>query len=140
MRVIHGTFLTKETSMKQPHFANKFSVSKEFRFEAAHSLPHLPDGHKCRRPHGHSYRFKIEVIGYTDERGFVIDYAELSEIAAPIIERLDHRDLNEIFDFPTTAENIAAWLWKEVSAKMPRGTSHKIRFYETATTEVAFPL
>ena len=26
---------------------------KDFRFEAAHYLPNVPEGHKCRRMHGH---------------------------------------------------------------------------------------
>lgn len=29
---------------------------REFTFEAAHRLPAVPDGHKCGRLHGHSYR------------------------------------------------------------------------------------
>ena len=36
-------------------------VIKTFRFEAAHTLPHAPPGHKCRRMHGHSYRLDVHV-------------------------------------------------------------------------------
>ena len=28
-------------------------IWKEFTFEAAHLLPNVPEGHKCRRLHGH---------------------------------------------------------------------------------------
>lgn len=30
-----------------------------FTFEAAQSLPHLPEGHPCRRLHGHTYRIEV---------------------------------------------------------------------------------
>ncbi|MCH8806667.1 MAG: 6-carboxytetrahydropterin synthase, partial [Planctomycetes bacterium] len=46
-------------------------LSKTFTFEAAHSLPTFPDGHKCRRLHGHSFRIDILVEGEVDPaRGY----------------------------------------------------------------------
>ena len=38
-------------------------IFKEFTFEAAHRLPNVPEGHKCARLHGHSYRVEIHVDG-----------------------------------------------------------------------------
>ena len=38
-------------------------LSKTFHFEAAHDLPTFPDGHKCRRLHGHSFRVEVVVEG-----------------------------------------------------------------------------
>lgn len=110
------------------------TVSKQFNFEAAHSLPYLPAGHKCARLHGHSYRFDVEVDGSPDERGFVLDYAEISLAVDPIVARLDHENLNEIFDFHTTAENLAAWLYEEIKLPVAR-----IIFYETSKTRVIYP-
>ena len=49
-------------------FAMKHTVSKRFSFEAAHSLPHLPAGHKCRNLHGHSYVVEVLITGPLDER------------------------------------------------------------------------
>ena len=108
-----------------------FTVSKDFRFEAAHSLPHLPEGHKCRNLHGHSYRVRIEVDGELDERGFVIDYAEISAVMRPIIERVDHENLNEILAAPTTAENLAKWFWQQLPTPMK---CNRVHVYETPTT------
>ena len=106
-----------------------YTVSKDFRFEAAHSLPHLPEGHKCRRPHGHSYRVRIEVDGEPDERGFVIDYAEISAAVEPVIGQLDHQDLNEVLAEPTTAENLARWICERLPIRVNR-----VSVFETPST------
>ncbi|MCX8000431.1 MAG: 6-carboxytetrahydropterin synthase, partial [Leptospiraceae bacterium] len=31
----------------------ELELVREFSFDAAHLLPNLPDGHKCKRLHGH---------------------------------------------------------------------------------------
>ena len=41
----------------------RVSLSKSFRFEAAHWLPTFPEGHKCRRLHGHSFHIHVVVEG-----------------------------------------------------------------------------
>lgn len=122
-----------------------YEVSKEFRFEAAHSLPHLPEGHKCRRMHGHSYRFEVVCRGPLDGRGFVIDYAEISEIVNPIVEDLDHQNLNELFatpsgvaHLPSTAEQLAKYLYDTL--KHDLDCLHQIHLYETAKTRVTYPI
>jgi len=112
------------------------TATKEFRFEAAHSLPHLPEGHKCRNVHGHSYRFTVEVTGEVDDRGFVMDYAEIKDIVKPLVDDLDHCNLNHKFSWPTTAENLAEWIYKTLKEKMP---VTRIVFCETASTSVIYP-
>lgn len=111
-------------------------ITKEFEFEAAHSLPCLPEGHKCRNLHGHSYKVIIEIAGETDERGFVIDYAEISEAVNPIIENLDHQNLNDLFEFQTTSENLAKWLFHKVRETIPR--IHRVIVKETPGTSAAY--
>ncbi|RMF84665.1 MAG: 6-carboxytetrahydropterin synthase, partial [Planctomycetota bacterium] len=72
-------------------------LSKTFTFEAAHLLPTFPEGHKCRRLHGHSFRVDVVVAGEVDEqRGYLIDYGEIKQAFAPLRAALDHRYLNEI--------------------------------------------
>lgn len=112
------------------------TVGKEFRFEAAHSLPHLPPGHKCRELHGHSYRFRVDVTGPVEADGFVIDYAEIARVVDPIVATLDHQNLDTIFAKATTAENIAMWLLKEVENRL--GRCSRITFWETPTSVVIF--
>ncbi|HLT91798.1 MAG TPA: 6-carboxytetrahydropterin synthase QueD [Woeseiaceae bacterium] len=109
-------------------------IYREFRFEAAHSLPHLPEGHKCRQVHGHSYRLIVYVGGEIDPRtGWIMDYADIKRAVDPIIERLDHQNLNAIDDIGyTTVENLARWIWKQLYAALP-GLS-RIEVKETDTT------
>ena len=65
-------------------------IFKEFRLEAAHFLPNVPPGHKCRRMHGHSFRVEVHVRGHVDPRlGWVQDFAELKEAFARAAAPLD---------------------------------------------------
>lgn len=117
---------------------NEFEISKMFSFESAHSLPFLPEGHKCKNVHGHSYRFEVVCRGKLDERGFVIDYAEISKAVESIVKFLDHKNLNDILPFKTTAENICKYIFDEVYKKI--SVLYQIRFYETAKTQVTYPI
>ncbi len=108
-------------------------IWKEFSFEAAHRLPMLPDGHKCKRLHGHSYRVRVYVAGALDpELGWVVDFARIASACEPIREQLDHHYLNEIegLENPTT-ELIARWIWERLKPALP-GLS-RLEIDETCT-------
>lgn len=107
---------------------------KQFKFEAAHSLPCFPDGHKCRRLHGHSFRFDVIVEGDMDPaRGYLIDYADLKRVGQPLVDRLDHYHLNEIPGLENpTSEMIAVWLWNQLQPTLP--LLAEIVVYETCTS------
>ena len=80
---------------------------KEFTFESAHLLPHVPAGHKCGRLHGHSFRAAIYIEGEVDPHtGWIRDFAEIKAIFKPIYERLDHNYLNHILERLPTAQNV----------------------------------
>ena len=112
-------------------------VFREFGFEAAHRLPNVPDGHKCRRLHGHSYRVEVRVRGDVDPvSGMVIDFAEIKAAFAPLDDQLDHRYLNEVDGLENpTAENLARWIWTRLVAVLPL-TQVIVR--ETCTSGVAY--
>ena len=56
---------------------DRLEIFKIFGFEAAHYLPNVPAGHKCRRMHGHSFRVEVYVAGPVDPAtGWVMDFAE----------------------------------------------------------------
>jgi 6-pyruvoyltetrahydropterin/6-carboxytetrahydropterin synthase len=99
----------------------KQRIAKEFRFEAAHLLPNVPEGHKCARLHGHSFRIEIVVEGEVDPHiGWVRDFAEIKEAMKPLIARLDHYYLNDIEGLENpTSEVIARWIWDRLSPALP---------------------
>jgi 6-pyruvoyltetrahydropterin/6-carboxytetrahydropterin synthase len=90
-------------------------IARTYRFEAAHHLPLLPAGHKCKNMHGHNYRVEIVVQGSVDARGFVKDFAEIDAEVHPLIKKIDHRVLNDVEGLENpTAELIAAWFFERV--------------------------
>lgn len=107
---------------------------KEFTFEAAHRLPHVPAEHKCARLHGHSFRVTVEVEGPIDARyGWVIDFADIKRAGEPIVEQLDHRYLNEIEGLENpTSEHIARWIWRRLKPELP--LLSRITVAETCTS------
>jgi 6-pyruvoyltetrahydropterin/6-carboxytetrahydropterin synthase len=72
------------------------TISKSFDFDAAHHLPNMPEGHKCRRVHGHTYRVEVRIRAAQLLNGCVLDYGELARAWQPMHDLLDHHDLNEI--------------------------------------------
>lgn len=113
-------------------------IWKEFTFEAAHYLPHVPEGHKCRRLHGHSYRVEVRVRGPLDPRlGWVMDFADLKAAWAPLDEALDHRYLNEIPGLENpTSEVLARWIWERLTPGLPGLCAVAVR--ETCTSGCAY--
>lgn len=96
-------------------------LRKTFQFEAAHLLPRLPEAHKCRRLHGHSFKVEVAIEGPCDAQlGWVMDYADIGEAFRPIWEKLDHFYLNEVPGLENpTSENVAIWIWKQLKPKLP---------------------
>jgi 6-pyruvoyltetrahydropterin/6-carboxytetrahydropterin synthase len=113
-------------------------LSKSFHFEAAHDLPTFPDGHKCRRLHGHSFRFDVIVEGDVDPaKGYLIDYGDIKNVVEPVVKRLDHYYLNEIEGLSNpTSENLARWLWDRVKPLLPMLSS--IVVHETCTSSCEY--
>jgi 6-pyruvoyltetrahydropterin/6-carboxytetrahydropterin synthase len=105
-------------------------IYRRFRFEAAHVLPHVPEGHKCRRLHGHSYRVTLVVSGNVGPAGWVMDFAQIKDAFQPCADRLDHRLENP------TSENLAMWIWKEIKPRLPELT--EVRIDETCDSGCAY--
>ena len=64
-------------------------IYKDITFEAAHLLPNLPDDHKCRRLHGHSFKVRITLDGPIQENvGWVEDFSDIKKAFQNFSERL----------------------------------------------------
>ena len=111
---------------------------KQFHFEAAHDLPTFPADHKCRRLHGHSFRFDVIVEGEVEpEKGYLIDYGDIKKVVNPIVRRLDHYYLNEIAGLSNpTSENLAKWLWDQIKPVLP--LLSEINVHETCTSSCQY--
>lgn len=113
-------------------------LSKRFSFEAAHWLPTFPEGHKCRRMHGHSFQVEVVVEGdVARERGYLVDYSEIKRVTEPVEAALDHRCLNEIAGLENpTSEVLAVWIWEKLKPALPMLASVIVE--ETCTTRCEY--
>lgn len=96
-------------------------ITKSFAFEAGHWLPNVPEGHKCGRLHGHSYRVTLGLEGEVDpQRGWVMDFGEIAAAFGPLLRELDHACLNEIEGLEnSTAEVLAHWIYQKLEPLIP---------------------
>jgi 6-pyruvoyltetrahydropterin/6-carboxytetrahydropterin synthase len=98
-----------------------FELSKQFRFDAAHTLDRAIDCEPSRRIHGHSYRAEIAVRGEPDPAsGMLIDLGFLERALEDARDALDHRFLDEVENLgPATMENLSAWIWHRLAPSVP---------------------
>jgi len=130
----------------------RFEVEKRFVISAAHCLPAHPG--RCSHLHGHNYEVVVRVrAGSVDaETGMLVDFGALKALG----QRYDHALLNDQFEEPPTAENLAARLAREVlelaaglaapgaqsraelrRAASQRGLSVSVTVFETPTSWAA---
>jgi len=115
-----------------------FTIGKTFAFSASHQLTAVPDGHKCRRLHGHNYAVEVVCAAADlDERAMVVDYLELDPIKRFIDDTVDHRHLNDVIDGEPTAERLAWWLYESLKSVLPAEVAGRlvaVRVHETPRT------
>jgi len=96
-----------------------WELSKSYRFEASHQLPHH-DG-KCNSLHGHSWVLTITIKASKlndsgPQNGMVMDYGRMNLIVNHLIDELDHNHLNLILENPTS-ENLAEYIFNNLYLK-----------------------
>ena len=109
----------------------EMEICKQYAFSAGHYLPHVGANHPCRRQHGHNYNVEVIVRGTRNPNtGMVVDFKEIDKIIVPLVEIVDHQNLNDLgiplLDNPT-AENIALWFLREAEVKI----IYAVRVWET---------
>lgn len=118
-------------------------LERKYEAEAAHRLTAgVPEGHPCRRLHGHRYIITVTIIGDVNpETGMLLEYAAIDERVRKVLDLVDHRDLNDLAGHSgaqiccpseaclvtqnPTVENLAAWFKAELSTFFPR-TNFKV--------------
>ena len=96
-----------------------FEISKQFRFEAAHTLDRTVEADASRRIHGHSYRAEVMLRGEPDPiSGMIMDLTLLEQALEEARDGLDHRLLDHVPELgPATMENLARWIWVKVEPR-----------------------
>lgn len=115
-------------------------IHKTFTFEAAHFLPNVVEGHKCRNLHGHSYKITLILYGPIDpQSGWLIDFNEIKHITKTLIKSLDHKLLNNIEGLENpTSENISAYIYSKLKPIIP--FLDRVILSETRSTKVIYPV
>ena len=113
-------------------------IFKTFTFDSAHSLPNVPDGHKCKAVHGHTYQLTIFIEGpLVENLEWVMDFAEVKSVVEPIVKILDHKYMNDIEGLENpTCERIAIWIWDKIKVGIPQLV--RIELNETPTSGVVY--
>ena len=113
-------------------------IFRQFTFDSAHFLPNVPETHKCRQIHGHTYKMAIFIEGEPDkDLGWVIDFAVVKEIVEPVVSMVDHKLLNNVPGLENpTCELLAVWLWNKIKQGIP--ALKRIELNETPTSGVVY--
>jgi len=123
-----------------------FEVCVERSFAAGHALRGYRG--KCENVHGHNYKVQVTLTGpELDQAGLLCDFIEIKRLMQEIIDRLDHRFMNDVPPFTElnpSAENLARYFYQEISRGL--GGNHaavplrvgEVRIWETDTTSATY--
>jgi 6-pyruvoyltetrahydropterin/6-carboxytetrahydropterin synthase len=117
-----------------------FELSKQFRFEAAHTLPgRTVDAAGSRQVHGHSYRAEVFVRGPIDpQSGMVVDLGLLERRLSRVREELDHRLLDDATGLGRpTMENLCLFIWRKLQDETP-GLSRVVVYRDSTGDACAY--
>lgn len=105
---------------------------RHFRFEAAHRLPHVPEGHPCGRMHGHGFEVIVHACEDVAGADMGTDLDRIAALWEPLHQTLDHACLNDIDGLENpTSEMLARWIWQRLLPVLP--SLSWVTVYETVT-------
>lgn len=130
---------------KESSKRHMFEVSVEDTFAAGHALRGYRG--KCENPHGHNYKVQITLHGeQLDNIGLLFDFKDLKSSMNEIIERLDHKFINDVEPFTQlnpSAENMAKYFYDEIRGLLRERTADRVqvklvKVWETDTTTATY--
>jgi len=106
----------------------RYTITQSFTFDASHNLRQedfaylnepgstiYHDLLKCFRNHGHTYKLDITWEGFpTDQQPMIYPFGFLKKFVKTLVAYCDHNNLNDVFKWPTTLENLANWFFKRL--------------------------
>jgi 6-pyruvoyltetrahydropterin/6-carboxytetrahydropterin synthase len=122
-----------------------FQVTVERTFAAGHYLRNYKG--KCENPHGHNYKVQVTLEGKElDQAGLLLDFRDLKSVMQQVIERLDHRMINDIEPFTVlnpSAENLARYFYEQTNGQLREITKGRVSVkdvtvFETDTTVATY--
>ena len=98
-----------------------YELSKEFRFDAAHTLNRAIETESSRRIHGHTYHAEVTLAGTPDPAsGMLVDLGYVRQAIDTLRAELDHHFLDEIPEIgPATLENLCAFIARRLTPALP---------------------
>ena len=106
-----------------------YYITKRIEVAYAHLLS-LDYTSKCRNLHGHNGVITLYCCAESlNDQGMVMDFTHIKQM---VQEKLDHKCLNDVFDFNPTAENLARWLCDQVPQ------CYKVTFQESEGNVAAY--
>lgn len=113
-------------------------IYKHFTFDSAHELPNVPEGHKCKNLHGHTYHLTVYLEGELDEKlGWVMDFSDLKQVMKPVLKQMDHHYLNDLPGLENpTSEVLVRWIWNQIQPNLP--LLKRLELRETPTSGVIY--
>jgi len=100
-------------------------------FDAAHKLVGYEG--KCAELHGHTWKVEVFVVGQKlNDIGVLVDFNMLEERLNKIIERLDHKFLNDIKEIGNpTCENLSKYIFENLKDLPKNVKLEKVRVWES---------
>jgi 6-pyruvoyltetrahydropterin/6-carboxytetrahydropterin synthase len=122
-----------------------YEVTVEDSFAAGHYLRNYRG--KCENPHGHNYKVRVTLAGeQLDKAGLLLDFKDLRDAMRQVIDRLDHRMINDVEPFVRlnpSAENLAKYFFDEANGRLRSSTGGRVwvkmvTVFETDTTTATY--
>lgn len=119
-----------------------YEISVKSRFSAAHRLAGYEG--TCAALHGHNWDVEVALRGGRLNRiGMLMDFRDLKRDVRETLAALDHTDLGAVAAFRDenpTSENIARFLYRQLSARLnrPGCAVDRVTVHETPETSATY--